>query len=70
MFLLMVIIDDANDLEAFAVDDGWAGFIVLLFGDPHLLEGGEGSQDGTTDPDGVFTLWWGNDLDLHGAWGT
>ena len=32
-------------LEAFSVDDGWAGFIVFLLGDPHLLEGGERSQD-------------------------
>ena len=52
-------------LEAFAVDDGWSRFVVLLFGDPHLLEGGQRSQNGTTDPDGVFALWWGDDLDLH-----
>jgi len=26
-------------LEAFPVDDGWARFIVFLFGNPHLLEG-------------------------------
>jgi len=60
---------DTSSLEAFAVDNGWTGLIVFLFGDPHLLEGGEGSQDGSTDPDGVFTLWWSNDLDLDGAWG-
>jgi hypothetical protein len=40
-----------------------------LLGDPHSLEGGERSKDGTTDPDGVFTFWWGDDLDLHGGWG-
>jgi len=28
-------------LEAFAVDNGWARFVVFLFADPHLLEGGE-----------------------------
>jgi len=59
----------ASALEALAVDDGWAGLIVFLFGDPHLLEGGEGSKDGASDPDRVFPLWWGNDLDLHGGWG-
>merc|ERR1712193_45339 len=57
-----------NCLEAFPVDNGWTAFIVLLFGDPHLLEGGEGSQDGASDPDGVFPLWWSNDLDLNGGW--
>ncbi|KAF1750057.1 hypothetical protein GCK72_016603 [Caenorhabditis remanei] len=54
-------------LEALAVDDRWAGLVVLLLGDPHLLEGGEGSEDGSSDPDGVFALWWSDDLDLHGA---
>ena len=54
-------------LEALAVHDGWAGLVVLLLADPHLLEGGQGGQDGAADPDGVFPLWWGDDLDLHGA---
>ena len=57
-----------DDLEAFTVDNAWAGFVVFLFGDPHLLEGGQRSQDGTTDPYGVFTFWWGNDLDFDCAW--
>merc|ERR1712038_615615 len=43
-------------LEALAVDDGGAALVVLLLGDPHLLEGGEGSQDGSSDPDGVLPL--------------
>merc|ERR1719337_714253 len=55
-------------LEAFPVNNGWAAFIVLLFGDPHLLEGGEGGQDGATDPYGVFPLRRSNDLDLNGGW--
>jgi hypothetical protein len=25
-------------LEALPVDDGWARFVILLFGNPHLLE--------------------------------
>merc|ERR1719330_424754 len=56
-------------LEAFTVDDGWARFVVFLLADPHLLEGGQGSQDGSSNPDGVFPLWWSDDLDLHGWWG-
>merc|ERR1712106_1087372 len=55
-------------LEALAVDDGWAALVILLLGDPHLLEGGEGSKDGSSDPDGVFPLWGSNDLDLDGGW--
>merc|ERR1719357_2533903 len=27
------------------------------------------AKDGATDPDRVFTLWWCDDLDLHGGWG-
>merc|ERR1719357_1811800 len=56
------------NLKAFSVDNGWAAFVVFLLGDPHLLEGGEGSKDGASDPDGVFPLWRSNDLDLDGGW--
>ena len=51
------------DLEALAVDNAGACLIVFLLADPHLLEGGQGSQDGATDPNGVLTLGWGNDLE-------
>ena len=47
------------------MDNGWARLVVFLFGDPHLLEGGQGGQDGATDPYRVFPLRWSNDLDLH-----
>merc|ERR1719154_175078 len=57
-----------NFLEALAVDNGWAALIILLLGDPHLLEGGEGSKDGSSNPDRVFPLWGSNDLDLDGGW--
>ncbi|KNC31531.1 hypothetical protein FF38_12759 [Lucilia cuprina] len=69
LFLSLNLSFWARRLEALAVDNAGAGFVVFLLGDPHLLEGGEGSQDGTTDPDGVFAFWWGNDLDLDGGWG-
>merc|ERR1711931_364548 len=55
-------------LEALPVDNGWAALIVFLLGDPHLLEGGKGRQDGSSDPDGVFPLRRSNNLDLNGGW--
>ena len=54
--------EQGSVLEAFAVDDGWPGLVVLLFADPHLLEGGQRGQDGAANPDGVFALGRGNDL--------
>merc|ERR1719265_1334623 len=56
-----------NGLEALAVDNGGAALVVLLLGDPHLLEGGEGGQDGSSDPDGVLPLGGSDDLDLDGG---
>ena len=52
-------------LEALSVHDGWSKLVVLASGDPHAGEGGEGGQDGSSDPDTVLTFWWGNNLDLH-----
>merc|ERR1719259_796916 len=46
----------SGSLEALAVDNGGAALVVLLLGDPHLLEGGEGGEDGATDPHGVLPL--------------
>merc|ERR1712095_53946 len=63
--LLLLLIEE---LEALPVDNGWAALVVPLLGDPHLLEGGKGRQDGASDPDGVFPLWGSNDLDLNGGW--
>merc|ERR1719410_1036790 len=56
-------------LEALPVDNAGAGLVVLLLGDPHLLEGGEGGQDGSSDPDGVLPLRGSDNLDLDGGWG-
>ena len=47
------------------MDNRRSRFVVFLLGDPHLLEGGEGSQDRTSDPDGVFTFWRSDNLNLH-----
>merc|ERR1711970_262563 len=57
------------ELEALAVDNGGAALVVLLLGDPHLLEGGQRGQDGASDPDGVLPLWGSDDLDLDGGGG-
>ncbi len=60
---------DDHSLEALPVHDGGARLVVLLLGDPHLLEGGQRGQDGATDPHGVFPLRGSDDLDLHGGRG-
>ena len=49
------------------MDDRGAVLVVLLLVDPHCLEGGQRSKDGTTEPHGVFTLGWGQDLDFIGG---
>merc|ERR1711926_64066 len=55
------------NLEALAVNNGGSTLVVLLLGDPHLLEGGQGGQDGATDPYRVLPLRRSNDLDLDGG---
>ena len=56
-------------LEALPVDDGWTRLVVLLFANPHGLEGGQGGEDRSADPDGVLPLRRSNDLDFHRARG-
>ena len=67
MMVSIIIINNncAESLEALSVHNGRTRFIIFLFRDPHLLEGRQGGKDGTSDPDAVLPLWWGNDLDLH-----
>ena len=55
-------------LEALAMHNGWAGLVVFLLADPHLLEGGQGGEDRAADPYRVFALGWCDDLDLHRGW--
>merc|ERR1719204_2360418 len=62
-----VMVCGRKHLEALPVDNGWAALVVLLLGDPHLLEGGKGRQDGSSDPDGVLPLRGSNNLDLDGG---
>ena len=66
---LLECLSCVDHLEALPVDDGGSALVVLLLGDPHLLEGGEGGQDGATDPDGVLPLGGSDDLDLDGGGG-
>ena len=66
---IVLMMTGSCTLEALPVNDGGTRLIVLLLGDPHLLEGGQGSKDGASDPDRVFPFRRSNDLDLHGGWG-
>jgi len=62
--LLAVFNRGSSTLEALAVNNGRTSLVVLLLGDPHGLEGLEGRENGTTDPDGVLALSRSNHLDL------
>merc|ERR1719367_168928 len=66
--MILKLILKTSGLETFSVNNGWTAFIIFLFGDPHLLEGTEGGQDGATDPYRVFPLRRSNNLDLNGGW--
>merc|ERR1719373_49373 len=57
----------ASGSEALPVHDGGARLVVLALGDPHLLEGTQGRQDGAADPHRVLALWRSHDFDLHGG---
>jgi len=50
------------------VYNGGARLIVLLLADPHLLEGGQRSKDGTSNPDGILPFGRSYDLNLHCGW--
>lgn len=49
------------------MNDGRTALVVLGLRDPHLLESGQGRQDGTTDPYGIFAFGRRDRLDLHGG---
>ena len=50
------------------MDYAWTRFVVLLLGDPHLLESAEGGKDGPSNPHTVLPLRGSYDLDLHCVW--
>ena len=47
------------------MDDSGASLVKLLLRDPHFLKSGKRGQNGTSNPDRVFSLGRGDDLDLH-----
>ncbi len=49
-----------------AVDDLGPLLLILAPGDPHLLEGLEGREDGPAEPDRVHAFRGRDDLDVHG----
>merc|ERR1719183_561908 len=51
--------------EALPMHNRWARFIILLLGNPHLLERTQGGQNRASDPHGVFPLRRGHNLDFH-----
>ena len=55
-------------LNTLAVDNGRTRFIVLLLRYPHLLEGGDGTKDWTSNPCREFPLGRSNNLDTHRWW--
>merc|ERR1712212_1335386 len=54
-------------LEALSVYDAGSALVVLVLGDPHLLEGGERGQDRASDPHRVLALGRRHDLHLDGG---
>lgn len=46
------------------MNDWSSVFVVVLLGDPHAGECGQGSQSGTSSPDGESSVGTGNDLDV------
>lgn len=55
-------------LEALAVHNGRSTLVILLLGDPHLLESRQRSEDGATNPDRVFALRRRDDFHSHRGW--
>ena len=49
------------------MDNSGTGLLIFLLGDPHSLEGGQGTEDGASDPHQELPLCGGDDLDLHGG---
>jgi len=58
-----------KNLEAFSVNNGWARFVIFVLGDPHILECGQGRKNTSSNPDGVFSFRWSDNLDFDGSWG-
>merc|ERR1719204_1414280 len=53
------------NLGAFSVGDGGTRFIVFLLLNPHLLEGRQRRQNGSSNPHRILPLGWCDDLNRH-----
>ena len=51
-------------LKALSMHNAGANVVKLALGDPHLLEGGEGGEDGAANPYAVLALGQCQDVDL------
>ena len=51
------------------MNNGGSSFLIFCLGDPHGLEGREGTKDRSSDPDKELSLGGSNYLDFHGRWG-
>jgi len=56
-------------LEALSVDNSWTRLIIFVLGDPHILERGQGRENGSSNPDGILSLRRGNNLDFSASRG-
>ena len=50
------------------MNDRWTGLVVLRFVYPHGLERRQRGEDGTTEPNGEFSLWRRQNFNLIGRW--
>merc|ERR1712188_121863 len=67
--LFVGAMDGLNSSFALLVASYMGWLFVLSCVNPHLLEGGERSEDRSSNPHGVLTLRGGDDLNLHGGRG-
>lgn len=58
----------SKSLKTFSMHDERSQLVVLLPGDPHLLERAETSEDRAADPNRVLPLGRRDNFDLHGGW--
>ena len=50
------------------MNDSWSTLVVLLLRDTNLMESGQGRKNGATDPDEIFAIWTGEDINLYIRW--
>ena len=68
VFFIFIFIFYDKKLKTLSVHDGWTRLVILSLWDPHLLEGGQRGENGSSNPYGVFSFWWRDNLDLHRGW--